>query len=139
MRIEVYLRHISQEVTGGDIISDQTLFRVQDASCVSGYEKICTCNKPAMPFLDRYSKPLKKAFLREESFGGLMYDTTTGVIYRLDKEAFSVIQRLRMEDDLDNLQSEPLRETVTKLANRYKVKNQELRELLDELRIFGLW
>jgi hypothetical protein len=139
MRVEVYLWHISQEVTGGDLTNNRTLFRVQDASCVEGYTKNCTCNRVAMPLLDRYSRPLKGAFLREESFGGLLYDVTTGVIYRLDKEAFSVVQRLRMEEDLDDLQSAPLRETVTKLANRYKVKNQELRELLDELRIFGLW
>jgi hypothetical protein len=139
MRVEVYLWHISQEVTGGDLTSNRTLFRVQDASCVEGYTKNCTCNRVVMPLLDRYSRPLKSAFLREESFGGLLYDVTTGVIYRLDKEAFSVVQRLRMEEDLDDLQSAPLRETVTKLANRYKVKNQELRELLDELRIFGLW
>ncbi len=139
MRVEVYLRHISQEITGSDITSNRTLFRGQDASCVDGYVANCTCNRVAMPFLDRYSRPLKRAFLREESFGGLMYDTTTGVIYRLDKEAFSVVQRLRMEDDLDDLQGAPLAKTATMLAGRYKLKKQEMRELLDELRIFGLW
>lgn len=139
MRVEVYLRHISQEVTGGDITAGRTLFRVQDASCVDGYTKNCTCNMVAMPLLDKYSFPLKRAFLREESFGGLMYDTTSGVIYRLDKEAFSVVQRLRMEDDIDDMQRAPIPETATGLAKRYRIKKQELRELLDELRIFGLW
>lgn len=139
MRVEVYLRHISQEVTGGDYTGAGRIFRVQDASCVDGFTKNCTCNMVAMPLLDRYSRPLKSAFLREESFGGLMYDVTTGAIYRLDREAFPVVQRLRMEDDLDDLQRAPIPETVAKLASRYKVKRQELRELLDELRIFGLW
>ena len=139
MRVEVYLRHISQEVAGGDVTGAGRIYRVQDASCVDGYVKNCTCNMVAMPLLDRYSRPLKSAFLREESFGGLMYDTATGVIYRLDKDAFRVVQRLRMEDDLEEMQPAPLSETVAKLASRYRAKEQELRELLDELRIFGLW
>jgi hypothetical protein len=139
MRIEVYLWHIAQEVTSRDIEGNRILVRVQDASCVEGYIKNCGCNKVAMPLLDRYSRPLRRAFLREESFGGLMYDTTTGVIYRLDKDAFSVVRRLRAEDDLDDLQRAPLPDTVAKLAKRYKVKDQELRELLDEMGIFGLW
>lgn len=139
MRIEVYLRSISQEATGSDIAGNRLFIRVQDASCVAGYEKNCGCNQPALPFLDRYSHPLKAAFLRAESFGGLMYDTTTGVIYRLDKDAFSVVQRLRMEDDLDDLRRAPHSDTVAKLAKRYKAKDHELRELLDEMRIFGLW
>lgn len=139
MRVEIYLRHISQEVAGGEITGSRRLFRVQDASCVDGYVANCTCNMVAMPLLDRFSRPLKKAFLREESFGGLLYDTTTGVIYRLDKEAFAIVQRLRMEDDLEELQQAPISESVAKLEKRYKIKKQELRELLDELRIFGLW
>ena len=68
MRVEVYLWHISQEVTGGDLTSNRTLFRVQDASCVSGYEKNCTCNLVAMPLLDRYSRPLKRAILTRGVF-----------------------------------------------------------------------
>lgn len=139
MRIEVYLRSISQEVTGTDIAGNKVFVRVQDASCVHGYEKTCGCNKVAMPFLDRFSHPLKAAFFRAESFGGLMYDTATGVIYRLDQDAFSVVQRLRMEDDLDDLQRAPLPDTVAKLAKRYEAKDQDLREFLDEMRIFGLW
>lgn len=139
MRIEVYLWHIAQEVTGGFTADGGRLFRVQDASCVDGYVPGCTCNRVVMPQLDRYSRPMKRAFLREESFGGLLYDTTTGVIYRLDKEAFPVVQRLRREDDIDSLQDAPIPETATQLAKRYKINKQELRELLDELRIFGLW
>ena len=138
MRVEVYLRHISQEVIGNRLI-DATVVRVQDASCVDGYTKNCGCNMVAMPWLEKVSLPLRRAFLREESFGGLMYDTTTGMIFRLDKDAFAVVTRLRKEDDIEDLQRASVADTASALAQRYKLKQQEMREFLDELRILGLW
>ncbi len=132
MRIEIFLQHIFQERT----VSEST---IKDDHCGFHYAKNCPCNKVAMPFMDMRSYPIQRVFLREESFGGLLYDPTTGVIYRLDRDAFEVVRRLRQDAEVEILQKEPLSVAVHKLAKRFGVKKRDLRELMDELRIFGLW
>ncbi len=132
MRIEIFLQHIFQERT----VSESTV--KGDDGCFH-YAKNCPCNRVAMPSMDLRSYPIQRVFLREESFGGLLYDPTTGVIYRLDRDAFDVVRRLQQDAEVDILQKEPLSVVVRKLAKRFGVKKQALRELMDELRIFGLW
>ena len=100
MKIEIYLKHIFQEFPVTETISiGNNLGGWNDWS--AKYERNCGCRgNVAMPGLDMDRYHIQRVFLRPESFGGLLYDPTSAVIYKLDKEAFKLVQALRSDKDI---------------------------------------
>jgi hypothetical protein len=82
---------------------------------------------------------LRELFLRKEVFGGLLYDPTSGFIYKADAEAFGLIERLIESRAADGLREMTLEKAAESLASDVKHPAKDIAYLLHDLRSFGIW
>jgi len=137
VKIEVYVQHIFQEYPVTESITIES-FGKEGMSGWKKYERNCGCRgNVAMVPIDIERINIKRVFLRSEEFGGLMYDPTSAVIYKLDHEAYKLIQLLLQDKDIDLVIKDPKR--MTTFAKRYNVKREAISELLSRLKDFFLW
>lgn len=136
MRIEVYLKHIFQEypVTESLAISARPGVQTWDLK----YERNCGCRgNVAMVPLDVERVYIRRVFLRQESFGGLLYDPTSAVIYRLDHEAYQLVQRLQTDEDVDTMRGDE--RAIAAFAKRHGLEERGVGEFIAQLEEFNLW
>ena len=137
MKIEVYLKHIFQEYPVTESISTGSqLGGWNDWS--SKYERNCGCRgNVAMPPIDMYRVNIQRVFLRPESFGGLLYDPTTAVIYKLDREAYRLVETLRSDKDIAAIRKGET--PLTSFAKKHKLKETTVSEFVEQLSEHHLW
>jgi hypothetical protein len=135
MKIEIYLKHIFQE------------FPVTESISIGGkgvntwdtkYERNCGCRgNVCMVPLDAQRVNIQRVFLRPESFGGLLYDPTSAVIYKLDSEAYQLIQSLRNDEEIIAIRKG--KKSLAAFAKRNNLKEKAVAEFIEQLREYDLW
>jgi len=136
MKIEVYLKHIFQEypVTESISISKGAGLNTWDTK----YERNCGCRgNVCMVPLDAQRINIQRVFLRPESFGGLLYDPTSAVIYKLDQEAYHVVQYLRSDDEIIAIREGE--KSLATFAKRNNLDEKAVKEFIEQLREYDLW
>ncbi|MFQ5981536.1 MAG: hypothetical protein ACE5OZ_25615 [Candidatus Heimdallarchaeota archaeon] len=140
MRFEMYVRHIFQEHA-----EDYPAMEIPVADWTGRwtksptYGKYCPC-KGAVAMIphDEELITLQRIFLRSEEFGGLLYDPTTTIIYKLDQEAFTLVQKLQSfmkEKKVDK--NDP--QLLKLLAEIFDMKLSVISELIHKLKEVNLW
>lgn len=145
MKIEIYLKHIFQEYPVTESFSiDNTKTIPVDKSpgpwkeWKLKYERNCGCRgNVCMPPMDMYRVNIQRVFLRPESFGGLLYDPTSAVIYKLDEEAYQLVQTMRSDEKIADIRQggRPLAAFV----ERNNLNKEEVNEFINQLREYDLW
>ncbi len=145
MKIEIYLKHIFQEypvtesITIGGLESspigtDAGPWKEWNAK----YERNCGCRgNVCMPPIDMYRVNIQRIFLRSESFGGLLYDPTSATIYKLDKEAYQLVQALQSDKEIAAIRQGG--KSFTAFAKRNNLKEKEVNEFIKQLQEYDLW
>lgn len=145
MKIEIYLKHIFQEYPVTESISIGSAGQAPIGKdpgpwkeWSSKYERNCGCRgNVAMPTMDIYRYNIQRIFLRPESFGGLLYDPTSAVIYKLDKDAYKVVQALRSYKDIEAIRRGE--KSLDGFAKRNKLSVKKVNEFVEQLREYDLW
>lgn len=136
MKIEVYLKHIFQEYPATETVAIDSNMGLKTWD--TKYERNCGCRgNVCMVPMDMQRINIQRVFLRPESFGGLLYDPTSAVIYKLDHEAFQLVQDLRNYAEIAAIRrgEKPL----AAFAKRSNVKEKAVSEFIERLREFDLW
>lgn len=136
MKIEIYLKHIFQEFATTETIpvSNGLGSNTWDAK----YERNCGCRgNVCMPPIDAQRINIQRVFLRSESFGGLLYDPTSAVIYKLDQEAYKLVQALREHTDVASFRAGG--KSLATFAKKFNISEKELTEFIEQLREYDLW
>lgn len=137
MKIEIYLKHIFQEYPVTESISiGNEMGGWNDWN--SKYERNCGCRgNVCMPSLDKHRINIQRVFLRPESFGGLLYDPTSAIIYKLDDEAYQLVQILRDDKEIAAVQKGE--KPLTSFVKRNNLKEREVNDFVEQLREHDLW
>jgi hypothetical protein len=133
MKIEVYLKHIFQEYPTIESIS----INIGNDNWKK-YERNCGCRgNVAMPPIDIWRDDFQRVFLRPETFGGLLYDPTSAVIYKLDQEAYRLIELLKKDENRVLMLKDPRR--VIEFAKRNNFNDKDVKEMINQLQEYNLW
>jgi hypothetical protein len=147
MKIELFMESLNQDYPG---ITDYRLIRSED------YRRIVKdwdlqwdkpwprdanpCDNDAVAYIpktpfDRF----KDLFIRKEPFGGLLYNPSSGRVYKLDTDAFNLIEHLHLSSETEKLQGISIEQASHKLAGKTKLKAEDIAYLLHDLRMKSLW
>ncbi len=135
MKIEIYLKHIFQEYPVTESLAIKTGgLNTWDTK----YERNCGCRgNVAMPPLDIERVNIQRVFLRPESFGGLLYDPTSAVIYKLDHEAYKLVEHMRGDEEIASIRTGE--KPFVAFLKRNNLQEKEVKEFIAQLREYGLW
>ena len=136
MKIEVYLQHIFQEYP----VTESITIGVgsHDDPNWKKYERNCGCRgNVAHAPIDLSRINIQRVFLRSESFGGLLYDPVSAVIYKLDQEAYDLVKLLQQDEKVVSLKKNEAQ--ITAFSKRHGIQAKALRELINQLEAFALW
>ncbi len=133
MKIEVYVQHIFQEYPVTESIGGLSF----DGDWRK-YERNCGCRgNVALVPIDISRSAIQRVFLRPEAFGGLMYDPSSGIIFRLDREGFEVMQDLQQNAEVDSIRKSP--NAVQIIMEHHRCNEEDLLKFLAVLRDHFLW
>jgi hypothetical protein len=136
MKIEIYLKHIFQEYPVTESISISNGMGLK--TWQTKYERNCGCRgNVCMVPLDAQRINIQRVFLRSESFGGLLYDPTSAVIYKLDHEAYQLVQDLRNDEEIAAIWRGE--KSLATFVKRNNLKEKAVNEFIEQLREYDLW
>lgn len=135
MKFELYVRHILQEHPDFEMPAANWTGRWVKSPT---YGKFCPCKGSVARVPTDELSDVMSVFLRSESFGGLMYDSRTTAIYKLDKEAFSLVQDLQSIMNKKSIKkNDPnIESKLSKLLNKDK---DTIHVLIKSLQDVNLW
>ena len=116
MKIETYMRSIYQEFPDNKDFQDPDWY----------YKDIWTYHtnhrKNDLP-----EKHLKHLRLREEEFGGLIYNQFSTAVFKVDKEMFQLVHLLKTGTAIDEI------------GNKLNISTQEIEEAILSLKKYDCW
>ncbi len=135
MKIEIYLNDIMQEHPGTESVSISNEMELK--TWKTHWARECPAHNVCAVPLDAQRVNIQRVFLRPESFGGLLYDPTSAVVYKLDHEAYQLVQYLRDDEEIAAIRTGE--KPLATFAKRNNLEEKTVNEFIEQLREYDLW